>query len=165
MAKHHTLFLALALASTGSWAIASEGPRERHQVSPEVIAPHLNSGHYAPGHRYYRHHPAYGYYRYPGWFGYSPYMGQYAPAIGRSSIWMTAGSNSYIGGGFSTRQPIGDSPFVYGVAVSREQGQTWHPDIDFRRSTISPWLEWHGENTSIYGGFSRSTHHYSGGRQ
>jgi len=152
---------ALALFLSCGFIAAGEGPRERHQVNPEAITPHLKTTGWGYGHGHYRLSPGYSYYGYPGWFSTSAFTGGFAPEIGRSAVWMTAGSNSYFGGGFSTRQPIGDSPFVYGVAISEEKGQTWHSNVDFRRSTIRPSLEWHGERTSIYGAFSKSTIRYS----
>lgn len=159
------LALVVLMGTAAPLLSATEGPRERHKVSPDAITPHLRSDRIPAYHSYYPGHSHLGFHRYPGWFGNYYHPGNFMPAVGRSSIWMSAGSQGYLGGGFSTRQPIGDSPFVYGVAVSHEQGRTWHPDIDFRKNTISPWLEWHGENTSIYGGFSRSNIRYQGSRQ
>ena len=138
-------------------------PRDRLQVTAEMRTPHLKTEYPYPssGYRWYGNYPGYWDYWHFGLpryaWSYPPYMGE----IGRSTVWVAAGSQGYLGGGFSTRQPVGDTPFVYGISISREQGEIWYSDFDYQMTTINPWLEWHGENFSFYGGFSNSSGSFS----
>lgn len=83
---------------------------------------------------------------------------------GLSSFWFAAGSDGYVGGGISIRQPfmIKGVPFYYGLAVSREQGNDWFSGLDYRTTSISPSLEWHGERTSAYVSFTAAETNLSG---
>lgn len=133
-------------------------PRER----PTVYHAGANDFH-GPGYYYYpvdyRYYPGYwGGYGYPYGAIYSPVVGE----IGKSNIWMAAGSQGYLGGGFSTRQPIEDSPYVYGVSISREKGRAYYSGLDYDQTVISPWLEWHGEKTHFTASFTHATTSYSG---
>lgn len=153
------LFFALAL--TAEEGVSGESvhpePRERPTVYDRYDSEFYGPVYYYPAH--YHYYPGYwGGYGYPYGAMYSPIAGE----IGRSNIWMAAGSHGYLGGGFSTRQPIGDSPYVYGVAISREQGRAYYSGLDYDQTVISPWLEWHGEKTMITASFTHASTSYSG---
>ena len=142
-------------------------PRERPTVSPSVRMPHLKperAVQMARPYRYGNYYPWYpdDYFGYYGGFGfgwpYFPILGE----IGRSTVWLAAGSGDYFGGGFRTRQPIEDTSFVYGVSASREQGGRWYSELDYKMTSVSPWLEWHGEFISVFAGFTKSTYQFEG---
>lgn len=157
------LVVGLPLSVAGEDAV----PRERPTVSPSMRSPHLKperAFQTAGPYRYGNSYSGYGY----DYFGYGAGLGlgwPYLPIlgeVGRSTVWIAGGSQGYLGGGFSTRQPIEDTSFVYGFSMSREQGETWYKDLDYKLTSMSPWLEWHGESISVYAGFSKQSLEYNG---
>jgi hypothetical protein len=138
---------------------AAMEPRERPTVfqSDGYGYDYYGPAYYYPGyHRYYSGY--WGGYGYPYGAFYPPMVGE----IGKSNIWMAAGSHGYLGGGFSTRQPIEDTPYVYGVAISREKGRAYYSGLNYDQTVISPWLEWHGEKSMFTASFTHASTSFSG---
>ncbi len=145
---------ALLHAGAGEAAEAEPTVRESDEPRERPVLFDRNGAQAAPGPIFAGHGLAPWAFQGPGSFGYHPYLypAPYTPAVGRSTVWFAAGSHGYLGGGFHTLQPIEDTRFAYGIAISHEQGKTWFSRLNYRRDSISPYVEWHGERTAVHVG-------------
>lgn len=148
------IVLQLGLAFIGSSALLANKSVEA-QVPPE--RPRVYRGPYNDTviRSHYYSSPIFGYssYYYPF---YSPLM-MMGPIIpGRTSVTFAAGSNGYMGAGFTTSDRIKGTNLIYSLSSSWEKGEGWYSGYDYKRSSISPSIQWSNETTSLFLGFDFS---------
>lgn len=119
----------------------------RPKVSNNLDMGPLRANSYRTNQFYSSH--AYRYNHYYSAYGPGYYFGQYT-SVGKTSVWLTVGSDDYMGGGFTTVQSIPERNLVYSVTASWEQGKTWYGNYDYTTSRIAPALHWSNGTTSTY---------------
>jgi len=98
--------------------------------------------------------------------GYWPYgYGWYSQGIipGRNSIWFAAGSDGYMGAGFTTTKFYPEQGITLALSASWEKGEhPWFNDLDYDAFTLSPSLQWGNENMSFFVGMDYTEMNYRG---
>lgn len=148
-----SLFAAPAFAATEGVRAPAEVilPAERPRVSSGPFRRPFTHSHF--GEYYFS---PFGYWNHPALpLGWHPLFHE----PGKTSWWVAAGSNDYLGAGFHTSMLDPESRIRVDFQASWESGETWW-DADYERFHLAPTLAWHSKNTTVWVGFDHGENTY-----
>lgn len=81
---------------------------------------------------------------------------RFLPEPGGTSLWLAAGSDSYLGAGLATRIYDPGTHLSFSLEGSWESGETWWSNEDYEQFRIAPSVSWSNRKTTVWLSYEHS---------